>query len=290
MTEVFTTIGVLLTIIIGFYQFQKRNSLKFITAQRQEWRKSIGDICANIGFMNLDDSKKELSKLIPLLNGYGYINSNNEENIINDRHIITLIEEVMTHNEESDITKQLIQKVQKHLSLLLKFEWEKAKNEIHGNSYSFIINLSLLSLSIFNTVVLSIGFSSIFLNDVVIMFLIALPYFAIVFNLLAKYAFVTLDEKINKKSNKLLKCILLELIALLRMIPSIIFFILYVVIYIEYAGVMQFELVLILIFILLINVDNIAFNKFKFKTKNQYIKYVEVILNEDKVSNKEENM
>lgn len=133
--------------ILAFIQFQKSNSLKYITEERQKWRTEIRNVIVEIEKFADDTNKIRpiLSFLKGRINAYGLSHSKSYNK---DYHIWQTVKQL--ENPKNDeffrFDKQLLINF---LALLLKNDWERSKIEIEGNRKSnfnhllFIISIIL---------------------------------------------------------------------------------------------------------------------------------------------------
>ena len=125
--------------ILAFIQFQKSNSLKYITAERQQWRTEIRDIIVELE-VSADDKtniRPALSFLKGRINAYGL---NHSKSYRKDYHIWQTIKQLEKpkNDEFFKFDKQLLINF---LALLLKNDWERSKIEIDGKRQSNFNNL-----------------------------------------------------------------------------------------------------------------------------------------------------
>jgi hypothetical protein len=114
--------GTLITALITLIQFNKKNNLEYITKERSEWRKGIRLIIADL----LADRNRRLaiSRLKAQINPYGInLPDESKDYYMKDGHIWKLLNS-FTYNEED------CEKLSRYLELLLKYDWERSKNEI----------------------------------------------------------------------------------------------------------------------------------------------------------------
>lgn len=159
------TSSVIAAIISGVFAIiQQKNSTtaRYVIEQREEWREKIRDLADEIFFGNTDTMKKSLIKLKTRINPYGYFyeyeqpkdtdkkskETTNVNYYLNDGHILKIIDKLMI-NEDIDKNKKLLVD---YLSLLIKFDWERAKIESTINKkqvFSIVLEFLALFLLIF---------------------------------------------------------------------------------------------------------------------------------------------
>lgn len=134
--------------ILAFIQFQKSNSLKYITEERQNWRAEIRDVIVELE-VSADDKNKIrpiLSFLKGRINAYGLSHSKSYKK---DYHIWQTIKQLEQpkDNEFFTFDKQMLINF---LALLLKNDWERSKIEIKGNQQrNFNDLLFIISIILF---------------------------------------------------------------------------------------------------------------------------------------------
>ena len=125
-----TVVAAIITTLANIYSSKRTGNLKYITEERQKWRKEIRKIAENIADSPRDKIKKYLTKLKVRINANGIIN---RESYMEDGHIWELIEKL----ENSNLTVSEYEKQKDNLvntiSLLLKFDWERQKREVAGS-------------------------------------------------------------------------------------------------------------------------------------------------------------
>lgn len=141
--KIILTSSVIATIVSGVFAIiQQKNSTtaRYVIEQREEWREKIRNLADEIFFGDTDTMKKSLIKLKTRINPYGQfceyneskdidekskdINTN-ENYYLNDGHIFKVMDKLMI-NEDIDNNKKILVD---YLSLLIKFDWERAKIE-----------------------------------------------------------------------------------------------------------------------------------------------------------------
>lgn len=139
-------IGAILSAILVFVNNSKRNQLDYITKERSEWRKSIKLIIVDL--LDGKNRKSAVSRLKSQINPYGFdmnVKYNNEY-YMKDGHIWDLL-------SDFDYSEEKSQKLSQYLELLLKYDWERSKNEV-GFSQTFLWNLLRWGLIFLNTIML----------------------------------------------------------------------------------------------------------------------------------------
>lgn len=146
--------------VVTIITSKKQNELKYITAERKKWREKIRDIARQIPDTNRENIGVLLAELKVRLNAYGY----NEEfceiadckksycemdNDDKDGYIWRVIKKIegIETNEKSADEKEF-EKQKKWLiiclSVLLKHDWERAKQEVNDGWIKLIKFISMI--------------------------------------------------------------------------------------------------------------------------------------------------
>lgn len=159
--ETILTSGVIAAIVAGIIElFKLNNSNKatFVIKQREEWREKIREIATDIDQANTYSISRHLVELKTRINAYGnkefpaFQNDPQKlyEYYMKDGHIHTVIDKLEQKEEFETNKKKLVC----YLSNLLKFDWERSKQEaIFNKTYVIsiffeIVGIALLLLSI----------------------------------------------------------------------------------------------------------------------------------------------
>lgn len=129
-----TVIATLITTIANMYTSKRTENLKYITEERQKWRKKIRKIAEDIADCPQNQIKKHLTALKVRINANGKVAIFNEElSYMEDSHIWELIKKL--ENTSLSVSEYEEQKdnLINTLSLLLKFDWERQKQEVSGS-------------------------------------------------------------------------------------------------------------------------------------------------------------
>lgn len=144
-TEMFTSIllsaflASLVTAIVTWANKEKENNLRYITEDRRRWREEIRAIVDELESIKISNKQKLLSKLKVRINPYGMI----EDDVLKDSHIWNLICEMEKTSKYSELMKEKDELIF-CLSLLLKYDWERAKREVSGDKNIFLLVITLL--------------------------------------------------------------------------------------------------------------------------------------------------
>ncbi|WP_320973206.1 hypothetical protein [Enterocloster bolteae] len=135
-----SVIGIIITAIITYYSFNKKNLADNITNERKAWRTDIRDISDALGgTSDYETICKLVTKLESRINAYGIIH---QTNYLKDSHLWKLINKIKKQKDSTLFkNKELLIN---YLSALLKYDWERSKNEIRGNIYIKVIVMSYL--------------------------------------------------------------------------------------------------------------------------------------------------
>lgn len=138
-------LGAILSAILVFANNSKRNQLDYITKERSEWRKNIKLIIFDL--LNGENRESAVNSLRTQINPYGYCRNIKYINdyYMKDGHIWDLL-------NDFDYSEEKSQKLSQYLGLLLKYDWERSKNEVRINN--FVWNFLRWGLIILNLIML----------------------------------------------------------------------------------------------------------------------------------------
>ena len=201
-------IGAVLSAFLVFINNSKKNKLDFVTKERSEWRREIKSIIVDL--LSGNNRNSAINRLKTQLNPYGRnIEENNYEFYMNDGHIWKLL-------DNFDYSSKNVIILAKYLELLLKYDWERSKNEVIFDYQTLIIKLfrfflllftiySFLTLSLYNY---PIPKDCILLRDVLRILLVLVIFPAIIYLIIKQQEYVEILIKNksfkNKKNNILL--------------------------------------------------------------------------------------
>ena len=201
-------IGAVLSAFLVFINNSKKNKLDFVTKERSEWRREIKSIIVDL--LSGNNRNSAINRLKTQLNPYGRnIEENNYEFYMNDGHIWKLL-------DNFDYSSKNVIILTKYLELLLKYDWERSKNEVIFDYQTLIIKLFrffLLLFTIYSFLTLSldnypIPKDCILLRDVLRILLVLVIFPAIIYLIIKQQEYVEILIKNksvrNKKNNMLL--------------------------------------------------------------------------------------
>lgn len=174
-----TLLSGIVTSLVSFINNIKNNRLKYITEDRRKWREEIRiivDELNNIKYPN--QIRCTLAKLKVRINPYGRGQKND---YIHDSHIWELIDKI-----EVNPCKGLRENKERlvfFLALLLKYDWDRAKEEVNGSISNVILFVTLafgiFFLSYNHFIKFNFVFDRLFLTTFIIFLIlpIALPIF-----------------------------------------------------------------------------------------------------------------
>lgn len=145
--------SVVIVAIIEFISKGKSNQLQYITTDRGTWRNNIRKIAKKLSKAEKKDILEIFTELKVNLNGYGCHKSGEyhlqEKDIWKDAHIWAEMDYIQTNI--SKITEedffQRKEKLINYISLLLKFDWERSKNEVQSKGV-IVVSMFLYGLGI----------------------------------------------------------------------------------------------------------------------------------------------
>ena len=137
-------IAAVVSAIVTLVTSRKKLSIEYVTGDRRQWREEIRKIADALNGSSYAGTLKQLNKLKVRINAYGEYAIKSTRC---DSHIWELIHEI----EEKPLSGEELQKKQRmmvqYLSLMLKYDWERCKNEVKGDLYS-ICGWTLIVLSL----------------------------------------------------------------------------------------------------------------------------------------------
>lgn len=195
-------IGAVLSAFLVFINNSKKNKLDFVTKERSEWRREIKSIIVDL--LSGNNRNSAINRLKTQLNPYG---RNIEENIyefyMNDGHIWKLL-------DNFDYSSKNVIILAKYLELLLKYDWERSKNEVIFDYQTLIIKLFrffLLLFTIYSFLTLSldnypIPKDCILLRNVLRILLVLVIFPAIIYLIIKQQEYVEILIKNKSVRNK----------------------------------------------------------------------------------------
>lgn len=128
-----TVVATILSSLVSYFISKKNGSLQYITSERKEWRNEMRLLAEEIYDSDLISIGKTLVKLKVRINCYGkYIKDFNK-----DYHIWELIDNIESCNLEDEFNHYKAILIN-YISLLLKADWERSKDEVIGNILSIL--------------------------------------------------------------------------------------------------------------------------------------------------------
>ena len=195
-------IGAVLSAFLVFINNSKKNKLDFVTKERSEWRREIKSIIVDL--LSGNNRNSAINRLKTQLNPYGRnIEENNYEFYMNDGHIWKLL-------DNFDYSSKNVIILAKYLELLLKYDWERSKNEVIFDYQTLIIKLFrffLLLFTIYSFLTLSldnypIPKDCILLRDVLRILLVLVIFLAIIYLIIKQQEYVEILIKNKSVKNK----------------------------------------------------------------------------------------
>lgn len=195
-------IGAVLSAFLVFINNSKKNKLDFVTKERSEWRREIKSIIVDL--LSGNNRNSAINRLKTQLNPYGRnIEENNYEFYMNDGHIWKLL-------DNFDYSSKNVIILAKYLELLLKYDWERSKNEVIFDYQTLIIKLFrffllLFTIYIFLTLSLDnypIPKDCILLRDVLRILLVLVIFPAIIYLIIKQQEYVEILIKNKSVKNK----------------------------------------------------------------------------------------
>lgn len=126
--------GLVVAIVTSLFNFvtsQRADSLKYITEERRKWREELRVIALELECADFDSIKPILTKIKVRVNAYGNIPGSS---LKEDKHIweeINLISKSVIDNNLKNFNFHK-ERLGFYISMLLKYDWERAKYEVSG--------------------------------------------------------------------------------------------------------------------------------------------------------------
>ena len=138
-------VSTIITTIFNQYNNRKNNTLKYITEERKKWRETIRSISEKIQtceFHGQDEKniEKYLVELELNINSCGWGSKND---IKEDAYIWDEINQIRRVDNE-DYFKKHKELLIYYISIMLKEDWDRSKNEVNGYSQVFVEILTLI--------------------------------------------------------------------------------------------------------------------------------------------------
>ena len=151
-------IAAVISAIIAYSTLKKQSNLQYITSERQKWRETITEIAEKLNGANYNKTKELLVQLKVRINPYGKdLKKGALDYYYKDGHIWELIQKI----EEKPLDRKDLQNRQnrmiEYLSLLLKSDWERSKQEVHGNMYKGLYLTCFATTGVLSGIFLFVG-------------------------------------------------------------------------------------------------------------------------------------
>lgn len=219
--------GALFSGIVTYIIFRKQGYLQHVTATRKDWRDEMREIAARLHGATYRQTTKILTELKVRINGYG--NNLRRDDYLADAHIWKIISEIENERlEKEELTRKQEQLIE-YLSVLLKGDWERSKNEICGNFFEPFSWVCIIFTGILFPVLIlrtnNLEHSRLFL--IAGIFLVILVILKVVLNYVYSILSKSITKKYaksNSKRGKLLDIIMIHSFAGLEVIiPDVLF-------------------------------------------------------------------
>lgn len=142
MNDLFVTmltssvIASLIAVVSNIFLNQKKNSIEYITNERKLWRKEIREIAEEIEKSDRDNTHLVLTKLKVRINAYDYFIKNKQER---GDYVIWKLMNMYDKEIGDDILNIIKKYLILSLSLMLKYDWERSKEEINIDKNNLIM-------------------------------------------------------------------------------------------------------------------------------------------------------
>lgn len=134
--------------IVIIFNHNKDSKLQHITAERSTWRNEIKSIALELEESNSENIKSALTKLKVRINAYGLhpdgkYPDNDKLDFFKDEHLWKVISNIENLKDDSKLKDNKTILINS-LSCLLKFDWERSKEEVTSSKISYISIVFLL--------------------------------------------------------------------------------------------------------------------------------------------------
>lgn len=126
--------------VVSYIVAKRDGNLKHITAERKEWREKIRDIASRLNGATYEETISALTELKVRINSFAFKDKKGDYSL--DSHIWEIIEEIEFNNFSKKILELKQERLVMYLSLLLKSDWERSKEEVKGNIFYLISGLA----------------------------------------------------------------------------------------------------------------------------------------------------
>lgn len=142
-------VSTIITTIFNQYNNRKSNALKYIIEERKAWRESIRLIGEKIQKCEFEgkgekDIEKYLVELELNINSYG---RGNTRSVKDDAYIWNEIDEIREVDSE-EYFKRHKELLIYYISLMIKEDWDRSKNEVVGLSQMFVEVLTIMLINL----------------------------------------------------------------------------------------------------------------------------------------------
>ncbi|EOS26519.1 hypothetical protein C806_01255 [Lachnospiraceae bacterium 3-1] len=135
-----TVISAIITTLVNIFINRKKDMIENITKERKNWREDLRKVSLDIAKSeNLKELKVAISKLKVRINAFGMIDAF----VLHDSY---LWEQIKRIEKCEKMSKNKLEKNKticvNLISCLLKFDWERTKNEVKGDLYTKFVIIS----------------------------------------------------------------------------------------------------------------------------------------------------
>lgn len=135
--------------IVSYIISRKQSALQYITGERKEWREKMRQIAFKLNGASYVKTLKILTELKVRINAWE--NNDVEIGYFSDAHIWKAIDELENKEPSETILHSKQNQLIEYISLLLKYDWERSKNEVKNNMYNIVGWIMFFSTSIYFT-------------------------------------------------------------------------------------------------------------------------------------------
>lgn len=136
-----TLLSAVATSLFGAFSNSKKDYIENITKERKEWRDYLRTFVEEVNnCKNIGEVEKYIQLLKVRINPYGLITNH----VLDDDWLWAYIETIDFTCKKKRYLSQIKSKLSSLISCLLKYDWERSKEEIKGNSETKLLTLAVL--------------------------------------------------------------------------------------------------------------------------------------------------
>jgi len=225
-----TVIATIITGLFSFFKSKKDARLNYIVEERKRWRDSLREIVKKLNeiehsqpSLNISDAdkleliKQNVAEFECRINPIGLLNKNDKER---EGHIWDKINSIYAYSSFEKLKNSGdIKVLRRYISTLLKYDWERSKEEINGNALftlSKVVQLISILVYIITAYIMIKG--NLLPNNIFIVSILIVDFIGLLILISFSYDFI------NKNNNALCIIFLHLLVALTTMFSLVFIF------------------------------------------------------------------